>query len=444
MNASTLLALTVVTAASSMAILLVGLLRTPLRYATGARAAYWLWLLVPATAFAVLLPAPRGSVGAVSGFPGNVGTTVSVAVMKVMEVRASSGYAAAALACWLLGVFLMLGILAHRQRAFVLSLGLMTRSSDGIHRSSSIVAPMVVGAWPARLVIPTNFESRYSPEERVLMLAHERAHLVRGDAHINAIAAGWQCLFWFNPLVHWAIGRFRFDQELSCDAVVVAQSEIGRRRYADALLKTQLANDETLRVPLGCHWQSDHPLKERIAMLKFPSPTIARRLGGIGFSIGFTVLSGYAVWAAQPDLPSVSGSASQIAISMKWFINGVDVLKTDIPSSSHDFVALAGKEFVRKISLAPGDSYETRCIASLPNIGKPSPTWESVKASGQPTAGLILLECRLSNNEGIFSTPAIAVRSGKAGSIEVTNNDGSIRSKLEFTASTSSTTPVAP
>jgi bla regulator protein blaR1 len=434
MNLSPLPVLTIITAASSMAIVLVALLRIPMRYASGARAAYCLWLLVPASAFGALLPGLPHLPGVGPGLPGGPGG-VSVA-MQVMEAHAAGDYAAPVLTCWLFGALLMLGILVRRQRAFVLSLGRMMRGLDGIYRSNVIVAPMVVGAWPARVVIPEDFENRYGAEEQALMLAHERAHLLRGDAYVNAIAAGWQCLFWFNPLVHWAIGRFRFDQELSCDAVVVAQSETGRRRYADALLKTQLANDSARRVPLGCHWQSNHPLKERIAMLKYPSPTNARRLIGIGFGIALAAFGSYTVWAAQPDLVSVNGVRTPIAINMKWSINGVDAMEAGSSPSSHDFVVDAGKEFARKTSLASGDTYETRCVASLPNSGKPSPTWESVKASGKSTAGMILVECRLSSNERIFSTPAIAMREGKAGSIEVTNKGGSVSSKLEFTAST--------
>ena len=316
MNGSPLLTLAAVTAASSIAILLVGLMRMPLRYAVGARAAYWLWLLVPATALAMLLPVPSHSVDIVSSFQGGAAT---LSIFKVALIHASSGYAAPALACgWLAGVFMMLSILVHRQRAFVRSLGRLICGPDETHRSAAVAAPMVVGAWPARVVIPEDFETRYDPEERSLMLAHEQAHLSRGDAQLNVIVAGWQCLFWFNPIVHWAAGQFRFDQELACDALVVARTETARRRYADVLLKTQLANDATSLVPLGCHWQSNHPLKARIAMLKRPSPTLPCRLIGIGFCVAASLLSSYTVWAVQPERTSISSLNETIAIKMKW------------------------------------------------------------------------------------------------------------------------------
>ena len=61
MDAELLQALTRATLASSVSILLVGLLRKPFRAAMGARAAYCLWMLIPALVLASLLPAPAQS-----------------------------------------------------------------------------------------------------------------------------------------------------------------------------------------------------------------------------------------------------------------------------------------------------------------------------------------------------------------------------------------------
>jgi len=429
--------LLIVTAASSIAILLVGMLRKPLRYAVGARAAYWQWLLVPASVFAVLLPAPLHSVRMMTGsVPGPVSAAFSSAMVSVSAVGASTNYLVTGLAIWVLGTSVMLIWLARRQRAFVRCLGDLTMDPDGVCRSRSVVAPLLVGAWRARVVVPIDFEARYSPEERILVLAHERAHLARRDAAINVFATGWLCLAWFNPLMYWALGRLRFDQELACDALVVARTKAGRRRYADALLKTQLANESSWLVPVGCHWQSTHPLKERVAMLKYPTPGHARRLGGIAFSVGLTIAGSFAVWAAQPEVPLPAASAKLIAVNMKWWVNGADVLQPGAPSSTRDFLVVSGKEFVRKVSFGIGRSYETRCVASLSNKDKESSIWETARAAGQPVEGLILVECKLSNDDEVFSTPAILVGDSKVGTIEAASKDGATRYKVEFNAST--------
>ena len=279
------------TFAASVAVVLVGVLRTPLRRIAGARAAYGLWLMVPLSTLTVLLPTPpqplmpaAEAVGVVLADPGLDGQAIALAV-------------------WALGAVVMLSVAIARQRAFVRSLGKLSMSANGTYRSATAIEPMVIGALRPRVILPADFERRYTRDERALVLAHERAHVRRGDALTNAIAAGWLCLSWFNPLMHWAIGWFRFDQELACDALVLASTGTARRRYADALLKTQLAADSvTAAVPAGCHWQSTHPLTQRIAALKRPLPGALRR--SLGTALVCTLISSgsYAAWAARPGL----------------------------------------------------------------------------------------------------------------------------------------------
>jgi len=213
------------TLTASLAVVFVALLRTPVRWIAGARAAYGLWLTVPASALTVSLPTLPHPI---------INTVATNAAITFPDASGSSpNGAAVALVVWALGAVTMLAVAVARQLAFVRSLGALSRLSNGTYRSASAIEPMVVGALRPRVVIPADFESRYTKDERALVLAHERAHVQRGDALTNAVATGWLCLSWFNPLMHWAVGRFRFDQELACDALVLASTGTARRRYAD-------------------------------------------------------------------------------------------------------------------------------------------------------------------------------------------------------------------
>jgi hypothetical protein len=46
------------------------------------------------------------------------------------------------------------------------------------------------------------------------------------------------------------------------------------------------------------------------------------------------------------------------------------------------------------------------------------------------------VECKLSNDDEVFSTPAILVGDSKVGTIEAASKDGTTRYKMEFNAST--------
>ncbi len=152
-----------------------------------------------------------------------------------------------------------------------------------------------------------DFEQRYTPGEQALVVQHERLHVRRGDLFANALTALLRCLFWFNPLLPFALRRFRLDQELACDEAVIARNPRARRQYGEAMLKTQF---DEFPLPLGCHWQARHPIKERIDMLKRPTPTRLHWMAATLFAIGLSASAGYAAWAAQPaDIPAVANGA---------------------------------------------------------------------------------------------------------------------------------------
>ena len=61
MSVSPMYLIAELTIATSLAIVVVGLTRKPLRRLAGAQVSYLLWLLVPASALVVSLPAPSQS-----------------------------------------------------------------------------------------------------------------------------------------------------------------------------------------------------------------------------------------------------------------------------------------------------------------------------------------------------------------------------------------------
>ena len=300
MSASLLEVIAELTIAASVAILVVAAIRKPLRRLGGARVAYLAWLLVPSSQLAVLLPAPSAALDVTAQTIPKFLRNAMPAVTSSAEGIFSADYAVIGVIVWACGSLSLLFFLVRRQSAFVRSLGALTAMPDGTYRSSTARGPLLLGVWRPRVILPLNFESLYDIEDGALVLAHERAHRDRGDQLVNVIAAIWLCLTWFNPLMYWAIRRLRFDQEVRCDAVVLAERPTLRRRYANALLKTQLAAESGWSVPIACSWQSGHPLTERITMLKRPLPTLARRRSALALTCALIISGNYAVWTALP------------------------------------------------------------------------------------------------------------------------------------------------
>jgi len=309
MSADLLAVLARATLAASAAIIVVLLLRRPLRAAFGAQIAYAFWLLVPIATLAAFLPARRIFVSATTAAESAPAIATASPTEHITTPIAAALPAFDAtpliLFIWLTGAVLGVLLIWRGQRAFL--------------RNADAAGPAVVGFLRPRIVLPRDFDQRYTPAERELVLAHERAHIETLDAQINAFAALARCLNWFNPLFHIAHAALRVDQELACDARVMARHANAKRVYAEAMLKTQLAAQP---IPLGCQWPpiGAQPLKERIAMLARPRPTSIRIALGAAACAALTLTVATFAWAAQEPrvshvtLRETGGSAAERAL----------------------------------------------------------------------------------------------------------------------------------
>lgn len=264
--------------AASLAIALVFACRLPARRMFGAEIAYRLWLIVPLAFAASLIPAAEAPTG-----------TPGPSLPLPIPLMLPEGVSLAAQA-WLAGAIAMVALMVIGQWRF------LRRAKAGA------AGPAVVGVIAPRIVTPADHELRFSAEERALVRAHERAHIDRGDPKANAWVALFQAVNWFNPLVHIAAYHLRLDQELACDATVMARRPSERRLYAQTMLKTQLA---ATPLPFGCYWPapSRHPLEARVAMLKQARPSHARAQAGFWIVIALSGAAGLSAWAAQPPSP---------------------------------------------------------------------------------------------------------------------------------------------
>jgi len=272
--------------AAAGAVIVVLLARRRVRRHFGAEIAYRLWICVPAAAGAALFPAAQATRIVPPG-DGPHFDPVYQASQGLMQAPAG-----ALLMLWLAGAFLGACIVALCQRRFLDMAG------------RGLAGPAVAGFFAPRIVMPADAQAVYSPEERALIRAHERTHIDRGDPRTNGLIAAIQCLCWFNPLIHLAAREARLDQELACDATVLAHRPGQKRRYAETLLKTQLG---AIAAPLGCHWlagSAPHPLEQRIAALRRPAPNFQRQDIGALMMAGAVVLAAYGAWKAQPPAPA--------------------------------------------------------------------------------------------------------------------------------------------
>jgi len=291
--------------AFTAAVLVVVALRKLCRRLFGAECAFQLWSLVPLAVLASQLPHTASTSRTAPSALMYMISSVAAALPSNADTSAGIGWRSWIMLVWCIGmaIALVTAVFAQwRYRNRLRDAASMTSVSSRwpvLRATSADIGPALVGAWRVRIVLPADFERRYDATERALILAHEAMHARRRDGWWCLLAQVVVALFWFHPLAWWAICALRHDQELACDAAVQREHGAQRRSYANAMLKTQSAR---FALPVGCLWSPRHPLTERIAMLKMPSPNRRRRNAGmiVGFALAIVVAGSVYAASTQP------------------------------------------------------------------------------------------------------------------------------------------------
>ncbi len=364
----------------SVAVLLLALLRPLLRRLLDAGAVYLAWLLVPLMMLSPwmpsllqgqVLPVPMQSLA--QTFPSwmkpasaEVDTTAPSAPTRRGTTDATARPAMEpqrlAVGLWTLGAAALLVLLTWRQRRF--SVRLKRSGAQWIAPAGE--SPALLGLWRSRLVLPQDFEQRFSPREQALILDHEAVHARRHDNVWNLLAAGLLVLQWFNPLAWWALRRMRQDQELACDAAVLnRQTSTGSgeeplvKTYIDALLKSHPKRSVPV---LSTGWAHQHPLVERVRGLRLHRrPAWQRQVGratALSLCLGITVL-------AKAAQPSPSADPQQLTQELMSYLAKAEQTQGAKPlailvqlNSQLGRSAWQQKEFATAYSLGtPVDSY---------------------------------------------------------------------------------------
>jgi beta-lactamase regulating signal transducer with metallopeptidase domain len=107
--------------------------------------------------------------------------------------------------------------------------------------SATIGTPATIGWRRPLVLLPVDWR-QWDDVDRRAVLAHELAHVARGDYLSGVIARLVTAVHFYHPLAHWLARRMRFEQELAADAYGVACSG-SNESYVVALARMALAQD---------------------------------------------------------------------------------------------------------------------------------------------------------------------------------------------------------
>lgn len=138
------------------------------------------------------------------------------------------------------------------------------RQAPALLASPDIASPQVSGSMHPVVLWPAS--SALSADEASLALAHELAHLKRGDLLSGWIPALAARLFFFHPLLRWAMSEYALNREAACDALAVEQQCVAPQDYGRLLLRLGVAHP--MHAALAGASPTFLNLKRRLTMLQ--------------------------------------------------------------------------------------------------------------------------------------------------------------------------------
>ena len=139
---------------------------------------------------------------------------------------------------WLCGMVGMLGYALFTTLRLKRRVSTAVRLEQGVKQSEYVKTPFVLGLIHPTIYLPFHMESA----DAVHVLAHERAHIRRGDPWWKALGFVLLAVCWFHPLMWVAYFFLCRDIEAACDEAVIRDlSQKERQGYAEALLRLSAA-----------------------------------------------------------------------------------------------------------------------------------------------------------------------------------------------------------
>ncbi|HLK59976.1 MAG TPA: M56 family metallopeptidase [Chthonomonadaceae bacterium] len=140
--------------------------------------------------------------------------------------------------------------------------------------SDAVAGPLLVGIPSPVILLPEHALPDLSADELRMALAHEFAHVQRGDLWLGVVPTLASALFCFHPLVWLASREFELCREEACDAQTLLRTQQPAEEYGRLILRFLARNRQAeAGVALGA---THHAFRRRLSMLKHVSSQAAR------------------------------------------------------------------------------------------------------------------------------------------------------------------------
>ncbi len=134
---------------------------------------------------------------------------------------------------------------------------------------NEISSPALYGVIKPKILIPIKIFNNIKKEELKYIILHELCHYKRKDVTLTLIIYLLKAVYWFNPIILFALNTLKEDCEVACDNMVISKLDKRERVSYGYTIINVLSYIGEASIPLGISSMINNKkkLKERIIMI---------------------------------------------------------------------------------------------------------------------------------------------------------------------------------
>ena len=202
----------------------------------------------------------------------------------------------------------------------------LTRTNIPIYSTAFLKTPIITGIFKTRIYMPIHLISDHQKTDVRYILLHELQHYKHKDSLANYLMFLTAILYWFNPIVWYALKEMRNDREIACDTSVLKMlDECDYEKYGNTLINfAEKISSSPFPFAAGLGGNIKQIRRRIISIASYKNPSFHKKAIGI---ITFMLITA-GIISFTPFISSYAAINNQY----NWNYSSENITQTDLSS----------------------------------------------------------------------------------------------------------------
>ena len=202
----------------------------------------------------------------------------------------------------------------------------LTRTNIPIYSTAFLKTPIITGIFKPGIYMPIHLISDHQETDVRYILLHELQHYKHKDSLANYLMFLTAILYWFNPIVWYALKEMRNDREIACDTSVLKMlDECDYEKYGNTLINfAEKISSSPFPFAAGLGGNIKQIKRRIISIASYKNPSFHKKAIGI---IAFMLITA-GIISFTPFISSYAAINNQY----NWNYSSENITQTDLSS----------------------------------------------------------------------------------------------------------------